>query len=140
MMQSRIWSTTGHCPLSLCHINDLQENISSQVRLFADDCLLYRSVNTPKYNEILQDDLTSLQKWEHTWGMRCNETKYFIMSIHRRKSPSHFSYSLNDHPLENVHENLDIQISDNLRWSSHIDKIHNRASSILGVIRRNLKN
>jgi len=128
--------------LFLCHINDLPENISSQVRLFADDCLLYRSVTSPKDHEILQDDLTSLQKWAHTWGMKFNETKCYIMSIHRRKTPSHFSYSLNDHPLENVHENpyLGIQISDNLKWSSHIDKIHNRASSVLGVIRRNLKN
>jgi len=93
-------------------------------------------------HEILQDDLMSLQKWAYTWGMKFNETKCYIMSIHRRKTPFHFSYSPNDHPSENVHENpyLGIKISDNLKWSSHIDKIHDRASSVLGVIRRNLKN
>lgn len=29
----------------LCHINDLPDTVKSQVRLFADDCLLYRQSN-----------------------------------------------------------------------------------------------
>ena len=28
--------------LFLCHINDLQRHVASQIRLFADDCLIYR--------------------------------------------------------------------------------------------------
>ena len=28
----------------LCHIHDLKDSVQSQVRLFADDCLLYRSI------------------------------------------------------------------------------------------------
>ena len=74
--------------------------------------------------------------------MKFNESKCYIMSIHRRRIPSSFNYSLNGHTLENVHENpyLGIQISDNLKWSNHINKIHNKANIILGVIRRNLKN
>jgi hypothetical protein len=30
--------------LFLCQINDLPECVKSQVRLFADDCLLYRQI------------------------------------------------------------------------------------------------
>jgi hypothetical protein len=30
--------------LFICHINDLPECVKSQVRLFADDCLLYRQI------------------------------------------------------------------------------------------------
>ena len=30
--------------LFLCHINDLPETVKSTVRLFADDCLLYREI------------------------------------------------------------------------------------------------
>ena len=32
--------------LFLCHINDLTSSVISQVRLFADDCLLYRPIQT----------------------------------------------------------------------------------------------
>jgi hypothetical protein len=32
--------------LFLCHINDLPDSVRSSVRLFADDCLLYRNIRT----------------------------------------------------------------------------------------------
>lgn len=33
--------------LCSCHINDFPQHVKSQVRLFADDCLLYRSKPSP---------------------------------------------------------------------------------------------
>ena len=30
----------------MCHINDLPETVKSTVRLFADDCLLYREIRS----------------------------------------------------------------------------------------------
>ena len=47
--------------LFLCHINDLPESVSSQVRLFADDCLLYRPIKTHKDHITLQNDLNNLE-------------------------------------------------------------------------------
>ena len=41
-------------------INDLPENIRSSVRLFADDCVLYRNIKSPIDCQILQDDMKSL--------------------------------------------------------------------------------
>ena len=63
------------------------------------------------------------------------------MSISRSKTPLHYRYTLNGHILEQVKDNpyLGITISDDLKWSTHINKIANRGSSILGFIRRNLK-
>merc|ERR1712115_104779 len=43
--------------LFLVHINDLPETVKSSVRLFADDCLLYRKVKSSRDQEILQEDL-----------------------------------------------------------------------------------
>jgi hypothetical protein len=37
--------------LVLCLINDLPDAVKSQVRLFADNCLLYRPINSQKDNE-----------------------------------------------------------------------------------------
>ena len=39
---------------------DLPDNIRSSVRLFADDCVLYRNIKTLTDCQILQDDLSSL--------------------------------------------------------------------------------
>ena len=38
-------------------INDLPDNIRSSVRLFADDCVLYRNIKSQLDCQILQDDL-----------------------------------------------------------------------------------
>ena len=43
--------------LFLIYINDLVTDIQSTVRLFADDCLIYRPILTPTDHQILQEDL-----------------------------------------------------------------------------------
>ena len=50
--------------LFLIFINDLPYNIRSSVHLFADDCALYRNIYSIQDCSILQEDLTSLGKWE----------------------------------------------------------------------------
>ena len=47
----------------LCHINDLPDVVRSQVRLFADDCLLYRQIKSNEDHVVLQKDLTELEIW-----------------------------------------------------------------------------
>ena len=47
--------------LFLLNINDLPENIQSQVRLFADDTAVYLTVTNMQGNQVLQSDLESLQ-------------------------------------------------------------------------------
>ena len=57
------------------------------------------------------------------------------------KKPLDFFYQLNNHILEQVQDNpyLGILINENLKWTTHINKITSKASSTLGFIRRNLK-
>ena len=50
--------------LFLIFINNLPDNIRSSVRLFADDCVLYRNIHSIQDCFILQEDLTSLGQWE----------------------------------------------------------------------------
>ena len=60
------------------------------------------------------------------------------MSI--RKKTSKF-YSLNNHILEEVQDNpyLGLQISSDMKWSTHINKVARKAQSTLGFLRRNLR-
>ena len=70
----------------LCHINDLPDSVQSQVRLFADDCLLYRPIKSPKDHELLQNDLRELEKWASRWGMRFNAKRSNIKAMNRNRS------------------------------------------------------
>ena len=56
--------------LFLLYINDLPSVVTSQVRLFADDCLLYRPILCGADRVTLQRDLDFLEKRCDTWGMR----------------------------------------------------------------------
>ena len=91
--------------LFLCHINDLPSCVASQVRLFADVCLLYRSIKSINDQIQLQQDLQSLEKWATTRGMRFNATKCYLMTINRSKNPLTFDYTFDNHNLEKVTEN-----------------------------------
>ena len=65
--------------LFLLHINDLPQIVSSKVRFFADDCLLYRTIRCREDQLALQRDLDLLSKWGDTWGMKFNAAKCQIM-------------------------------------------------------------
>ena len=55
--------------LFLIYINDIAENINSNIRLFADDCVVYNQIDSPQDHVILQDDLNKLVDWSNTWQM-----------------------------------------------------------------------
>ena len=46
--------------LFLIYINDIAENIKSNIRLFADDCVVYRQIDSTQDYVILQEDLNNL--------------------------------------------------------------------------------
>ena len=51
----------------LLYINDITKDINSPLRLFANDCLLYRVVNSVEDANMLQEDLNRLSEWANTW-------------------------------------------------------------------------
>ena len=125
--------------LFLCHINDLPDRVrSSIVRLFADDCLLYRTIRNAQDHLLLQEDLRQLETWAADWGMLFNASKCYILSINSKSS---YYYQLNNTTLKHVDNNpyLGLLISKDLKWATHIEKICKKASSTLGFIQRNLR-
>ena len=58
--------------LFLIYINEIAHNINSTIRLFADDSVLYRQINSPDDHRILQEDLQKLVEWSKTWQMEFN--------------------------------------------------------------------
>ena len=85
--------------LFLLHINDLPSVVSSKVRLFADDCLIYRNIKNKKDPIALQKDLNLLENWGNTWGMRFNAAK---CNVSQRRDPRLLNYSLTGQVLEEV--------------------------------------
>ena len=124
----------------LLFINDIHENLDSTLRLFADDALLYRSINTMNDTIILQNDIDKLVSWSKTWQMQFNVTKCHTMKISRKKEPVLIDYYINGQKLSPVknHPYLGVMLSNDLRWNSHVENIVAKANKSLGFVRRNL--
>ena len=120
--------------------HDLVSNLDCA--LFADDCVLYRNIESPTDCQILQDDLNSLAQWEADWQMKFNVAKCHSMRVTRHPPDKHiqFEYTLHQQRLEQVQsaKYLGITISDDLDWGQHISEISSKATKTLGFLRRNL--
>ena len=135
------WSSDLWCPtgtvlgplLFLLYINDLPSVVSSQVRLFADDCLMYHPIRSIEDQVVMQHDLDSLERWGDAWGMRCNAKKCHIMTMGRGRSTLTHFYSLCGEILESVDEAKysGINISHDLSWSPHVQPLSSRVILLL---------
>ena len=60
----------------LVYINDINENITSSIRLFADDCVIYKTVTSMQEAEQLQDYLRKIYLMQkHLWCKKCGQVK-----------------------------------------------------------------
>ena len=128
--------------LFLIYINDIGTNISSTLRLFADDCLLYRVINSPQDAELLQQDLNLIIEWCRHWQMRLNINKCVALQCYRSFSPLLTSYLIEDHTLVRVdqHPYLGVMLDKTMSFVTHINNIVSKASKVLNFIKRNLSN
>ena len=122
----------------LLYINDLPNNLTSNVRLFADDCLLYPPVKSDNDTSLLQNDLLKLEEWQNTWLMKFNPTKCFTMTLASRKpTPNHYTCGQQLKSIQS-HCYIGVQISNTLNWTTQRNSVVKKAQQTLGVIRRNL--
>ena len=61
--------------LFLAYVNDISRNIESTIRLFADDCVIYRKITNKGDIEMLQKDLDRLGEWAAENAMKINPSK-----------------------------------------------------------------
>ena len=99
------WSSQGSVlgpALFVLYINNIQDNIKSTLRLFADDSIIYREILTPNDHQVLQQDLQALAEWSTDWLMDFNIAKCAVLNITRKRKISSFQYSIFGKPLSTV--------------------------------------
>lgn len=72
--------------LFLIFINDIVNVVTEpvQIRLFADDCILYHEVVCREDQELLNTNLHNVHSWCQKWDMKLNETKTVYMHITKK--------------------------------------------------------
>ena len=118
----------------LIYINDITEDISSQLRLFADDCLLYCAIKSEQDPILPQQDLDTLSQWAKVWQIRFNLSKCRCTRPH---NPIIVNYSLHGSTLSVTHKHtyLGVMLDDHLSWSIHITNVANKATRMLKFLK-----
>ena len=131
------WRSLG-CRTSLPYINNLPENIHSQVRLFADDTTIYITTNNHSDSDTLQQNLDTLETRGRLWVMEFNPSMCQVLHISKSRHPAQQIYMFHGHALEAMDhaKYLGVDISKDLSWNTHIST---NAKRTLGFLKRNIK-
>ena len=113
--------------LFLLFVNDIENDIESDIHLYADDTALVESFSRSEEDEafsLLNRDLQKLDEWSHTWNMSFNAQKsVYTIITNKRNQQQKPVLMMNNVILENVehHKHLGINISRNLSWDEHMN-------------------
>ena len=123
--------------LLLIYINDLDNNITSNVLKFVDDTKVFRKVNTDGDKQHLQNDLNRLVKWSEKWQMlnfgkcKCLHTGHGNLDV---------NYKMEDTVLGTTvkEKDLGVTISADMKVLEQCGIAASNGNQILGLIRRNI--
>lgn len=117
--------------LFLIFINDICDNIESEINLFADDTKIYNFDS-----DALQKDLKSLLDWAHKWGMEFNNDKCKVMhfgSYNPLRSYTFDTYTLS---VTNEEKDLGVLQDNSLLFRKHMASIAMKFYASLNIFKR----
>ena len=113
--------------LFLLYINDIAANVDPQIeiRLFADDCLLFCRVKSAHEQSLLNESLNKIYDWCVAYDMEINFDKSVCMSVTTKQSPLQFTYKIGNTEIRRAMKMkyLGVTITHNLSWSEHVANI-----------------
>ena len=86
--------------LFLLYVNDIGTHLKSQIRLFADDCTIFREIASREDCEVLQSDVHKLYQWTCKWKLHLNLSKCKALCISNKRTPPTYTYHLSGAALE----------------------------------------
>jgi hypothetical protein len=117
--------------LFLVYINDLFDYLThSQLRLFADDSIIYMPIKSQHDCNKLQQDLDATARWESDWLMAFHPDKCSVLSVTKKKQRIQRNYILHNHIPESVSsaKYLGITVQSNLKWDKHINDMTSKTT------------
>ena len=129
--------------LFLIHINDLPNELKSNVKLFADDTSLFTVVKDKNESaNILNNDLQSISTCAYNWEMLFNpdssKPAQEVLFSRKKNIQVHPNISLNNAQVERVsyQKHLVILLDKKLNFKQHIDSAISKVIKKLSAIKK----
>ena len=126
--------------LFLLFVNELPSLVEGRIKMFADDCKLYRPIGDTTDGQSLQQDLFELEKWTDQWLLKFNSSKCKVMHI-ATKNP-HIDYQMrgDNGQYSSLKETMDekdlgINVANTLKPTTHCQKAASKVMSALRLLR-----
>jgi len=115
--------------------------MASTIRLFAEDCAIYRKITKNEGMEILLKDLDRLGEWAVLNSIRINPSKSRAVHFTRARAQDPLNYSLMDTliPKAISCKYLGIILRSDLSWADHVNYTVKKAGKALHFTMRILK-
>ena len=122
--------------LFLIYINDIVQNINCNIRLFADDTSLFTVFENDDSINLLEKDLKNA-KFCEDWCIILNPTKTKSMKCSRKRASQCPNVKFNNIDLQDEpeHTHLGLTLSSEATWGQHINRIYEKASHRLNILR-----
>jgi hypothetical protein len=128
--------------LFLIYINDIIDNINSNIYLFADDTSLMRNIDQLDIQgsfDSINDDLQKLHEWSLQWRVDFNAKKSCHLILTKQTNPPDYPtiYMGNTEIRRvNAHKHLGIIFSSDMTWSDHVNSIRDKAMRRTSSLKR----
>jgi len=121
--------------LFLAYVNDICKNIQSNIRLYADDCIIYRKILNIKDVAKLQRDIDRLGDWAGGNETKINPNKRKALSFTRARVKELLNYSLGDQkiPEASCCKYLEIIIRSDLSWADQVNYTVTKARTLPNI-------
>ncbi len=128
--------------LFLLHINDLQNATKLKVLNFADDTLLYTTLDTGEnVDRFINEELNNVDTWlkNNQLKLNLNKTKYMVFQprLKKFKPLQNLKLYLNkDVEIERVYQYryLGLIVDCDLNWKAHTKMLKNKLASAVGLL------
>ena len=127
--------------LFVIFINDLPEEVLSELLLYADDAKIYRKIRDDRDREILQKDLHAMSIWSDTWLLSFHPDKLKKLGISRNEFQIERRYYVGEDAVKNVKSEVDLGvcIDRDLNFDAERKLRIGKANRMVGAIRRSFQ-
>ena len=119
-------------------MNDITDEIESDILIFADDTSLFATGSDPAETaQILNRDLLKISNWAQKWKVTFNSSKSKDIIFSNKFLNNSPPLILNNNNIErvNLHKHLGIYLSSSLDWSKQLHEVCLKANRKLSVLR-----